>query len=386
MEGYMDEGFVMLKEKETKLLPIISRYEMHAILLAVFTINSWRNNRGSQESCLALNSAIIHNEHWGKETIDTYEKLSAFFDDIYPILQPSHLDDPVMCDFGKIKLCFENRYFSVITGTGHTAPVFSNLQFLEPISKVLGMHVMTEELLEYSQKMVDVLQRDNRWNDELTSYGTFELPTIEYFEACEEFFVLKPWNQLNVSILGMMSSASNAVVKTHFIVENGTYYPLFNPSLILDYFTTILKIVSEDVVAGSVKNTLARTIKRVYCSGEKYSDELIANAMLCINGKPFALTRDSFAYLGKEKLLIFLDIKENDITELSKEINSALQTAKDFQVLDLNTRDKRGKCRGYILDSTIRPAIIIYSHEIDLDQTIIRLKQRGICRYIQQLI
>ena len=27
MEGYMDEGFAMLKEKETKLLPILSRYE-----------------------------------------------------------------------------------------------------------------------------------------------------------------------------------------------------------------------------------------------------------------------------------------------------------------------------------------------------------------------
>ena len=377
MEGYMDEGFAMLKEKETKLLPILSRYEMHSILLAVFTINSWRNNRGSQESCLALNSAIIHNEHWGKETIDTYERLSAFFDDIYPILQPSHLDDPVMCDFGEIKLCFENKYYSVITGTGHTAPVFSNLQFLEPISEALSMHGMTVELLEYSQKMVDVLQRDNRWNDELTSYGVFELPTIEYFEACEKFFELKSWNQLNVSILGMMSNVSNVVVKTHFIVENGTYYPLFNPSLILDYFTTILKIVSDDVIADSVKNTLVRTIKRIYCSDEKYSDELIADAMLCINEKPFTLTRGSFAYWGKEKLLIFLDIKENDITEMSTEINSAFSTAKDFQVLDLSTRDKKGNCRGYMFDSTIRPAVILYSHEIDLDQTIIRLKQSG---------
>ena len=175
----------------------------------------------------------------------------------------------------------------------------------------------------------------------------------------------------------MMSNVSNAVVKTHFIVENGTYYPLFNPSLILDYFTTILKIVSDDVIADSVKNTLVRTIKRIYCSDEKYSDELIADAMFCTNGKPFALTRDSFAYLGKENLLIFLDIKENDITRMSTEINSAFQTAKDFQVLDLNTRDKKGNCRGYMLDSTIRPTIILYSHEIDLDQTIIRLKQRG---------
>lgn len=140
---------------------------MHSILLTAFAINSWRNNRGSQESCLALNSAIICNKCWGEETIDTYEKFSAFYDKIYPILQPSNLDDPVMCDFEEIKLCFENKYHSVITGTGHTAPVFSNLRFLESISKS-AMHGMTEELLEYSQKMIDVLQRDNRWNDELT--------------------------------------------------------------------------------------------------------------------------------------------------------------------------------------------------------------------------
>lgn len=377
MEEYMDEGFVMLKEKETKLFPIISKFEMHSILLAAFSINSWRNNRGSQESCLALNSAIIHNKCWGVETIDTYEKFAAFYDNIYPILQPSHLDDPVMCDFGEIKHCFEDKYYSVITGTGHTAPVFSNLQFLEPISKALCMHGMTEELLEYSQKMIDVLQRDNHWNDELTSYGIFELPTIEYFGACEKFFELELWNQLNVSLLGMLSNVSNAVVKTHFFVENGTYYPLFNPSLILDYFTTILKIVNEDVVIDSVRETLVKATRRIYCSGEENSDELIDNAMLCINGTPLALTQNSFAYLSKENLLIFLDIKENDITKISREINSVFQTAKDYQVLDLNTRDKRGNCLGYKLDRTIRPTVVLYSHEIDLDQNIIQLKQRG---------
>ena len=43
-------GFINLESKKDQLLPILKHYEFISVVRAVFTINSWRNNRGAQES------------------------------------------------------------------------------------------------------------------------------------------------------------------------------------------------------------------------------------------------------------------------------------------------------------------------------------------------
>ena len=131
----MFDGFVFLEEKKKSLIPILCQYDFLSALTAAFSITSWRKNRGAQESCLALNSAMVENTEWGRKTIFTPNDLEEFFQLLYPILKTTPYDDPVLPDFGEIKLNYRSKYYSVITGTGHTAPIFSALQFLEKISE-----------------------------------------------------------------------------------------------------------------------------------------------------------------------------------------------------------------------------------------------------------
>lgn len=77
---------------------------------------------------------MVENTEWGRKTIFTPNDLEEFFQLLYPILKTTPYDDPVLPDFGEIKLNYRSKYYSVITGTGHTAPIFSALQFLEKIS------------------------------------------------------------------------------------------------------------------------------------------------------------------------------------------------------------------------------------------------------------
>ena len=137
----MFDGFVFLEEKKKSLIPILCQYDFLSALTAAFSITSWRKNRGAQESCLALNSAMVENTEWGRKTIFTPNDLEEFFQLLYPILKTTPYDDPVLPDFGEIKLNYRSKYYSVITGTGHTAPIFSALQFLEKISESACMDV-----------------------------------------------------------------------------------------------------------------------------------------------------------------------------------------------------------------------------------------------------
>lgn len=67
----MFDGFVFLEEKKKSLIPILCQYDFLSALTAAFSITSWRKNRGAQESCLALNSAMVENTEWGRKTIFT---------------------------------------------------------------------------------------------------------------------------------------------------------------------------------------------------------------------------------------------------------------------------------------------------------------------------
>lgn len=84
----MFDGFVFLEEKKKSLIPILCQYDFLSALTAAFSITSWRKNRGAQESCLALNSAMVENTEWGRKTIFTpkvlYRVSSRFIGDTTP--------------------------------------------------------------------------------------------------------------------------------------------------------------------------------------------------------------------------------------------------------------------------------------------------------------
>ena len=67
-------NFPGAKEIESQLLPLISEYNFSSLILAAFTINSWRNNRAAQRSCLSLNSSISKCINFGNKNIETYQK------------------------------------------------------------------------------------------------------------------------------------------------------------------------------------------------------------------------------------------------------------------------------------------------------------------------
>ena len=200
------QSFMNLENKKKSIIPILSELDFESSIAVVFSINSWRYNRGAQESCLALNSAIKEIQHWGKKAIITEDDYKDFFNQIYPILQITHADDPVTPDFGEIKLDYQGKYYSVITGTGHTSPVFSALQFLDEISKKTFMESYTEGLLRYSDYMLTQLMKENASiNSDFSLTPLFEEPSFRYYEVVKNFIKSKEWLRLDERILNMLS-------------------------------------------------------------------------------------------------------------------------------------------------------------------------------------
>lgn len=369
------EGFEMLEKKKNKVITIISQYEFSSIICAAFAITSWRNNRGAQESCLSINAAIVDNKVWGDKKISSYMELQELFDLLYPILQITLYDDSVLMDFGEIKLNYRSRYYSVITGTGHTQPIFSALQFLEPLSKTVNMDNSTLELLNYSENMIFQLQKTNAQCDNNSSMAPkFECPSEEYFKSVKTFFCTKPWKKLSNTLLEMLSATSNTILKSHFYLHEDKYYPLFNPSLVIDYFTDILSNCSQEEISIIVKEALFKKLYKIYCDSDS-NNLFVENCLLLSQDEP--LTKKCTCFVAQEgsNFIVFLDCND-DCSFIIGEI-IAVFNGNDLSVVDLDDRKNPSTCKAYHLNNTANLHIICYDEYLDVDETVIKTGQKG---------
>lgn len=294
---------------------------------------------------------------------------------LYPILQITLYDDSVLMDFGEVKLNYRSRYYSVITGTGHTQPIFAALQFLESLSKAVNMDNFTLELLNYSDNMICQLQETNAPCDGNSSMAPkFECPGEEYFKSVKTLFGTKPWEELSNTLLEMLSFNKNAILKCHFFLYEDSYYPLFNPSLVIDYFTDILSHCSQNEISRIVKEALFKKLYKIYCDTDS-NNLFVDNCLLLSQDKP--LTKKCTCFVAQEgsDFIVFLDC--NDYCSFIIEKMMDAFNGNELGVVDLDDRNNPSTCKAYRLNNTANLHIICYNEHLNVDETVIKTGRKG---------
>lgn len=368
------DGFAMLGEKQKKLIPIIKRYDFQSIIQSIFAITSWRNNRGAQESCLALNAAIVHNDEWGNKQVTTYDEFISLFETVYPILQCSVYDDPVLMDFGEVNLCYKSKYYSIVTGTGHTSPIFADLQFLDSVSEALCMDSFSCEIINYSNNMLTHLFKNNApISGDFSLSPKFECPSMDYFKSVQCFLENKMWECLDNILLSMLSTTNNPIIKSHFILKDEVSYPLFNPSLIIDYFTNLVEMLPKKDVTKIIKHSLVKKIRYIYCHNGSYSAQLIENCIFLNNRIPIKEKCTNFAYLQDDSLIVFFDTSDDNSEYLSviAQIENAFAN-KILSIVNLAEKVSANHYKAYQLNENSQLHIICYDEHINVDETLFK--------------
>lgn len=105
----------------------------------------------------------------------------------------------------------------------------------------------------------------------------------------------------------MLAAESNEIVRSHFFSYNDHYYPLFNPSLVIDYQTKILLTRPDRELHSIVISSLADKLASIYDSHDIKTDYTIRKPLLLDNKQPLLDNKKSFAYLEDSNLIVFLD-------------------------------------------------------------------------------
>lgn len=357
--------FPGLEEKEKYLIDVIKNYDIDSIIKAAFTINSWRNNRGAQESCLSLNAAILHCDGYGKKKIDTHLDFVAFFNKIYEALKIEYYDDPVLKDFGEIKLFFNNKFYPIITGTGHSFPVFSALQCLEPVTRLNNTFKDTLSVLSYVEKMIDMLFNNNGSTKDAEDLSpVFECPSEDYYKDVCNFIDKKFFLSLPKRIITLFSN-ENSIETAHFYNYNNTILPLFNPSILIDYYTVEINKLSAENKASIVINQFKSKIKRYHLNKDIPNCILFENFKLAFDKKAVNTAEAcTLVYYDRDDLMLFIDVSQIDNSKYDL-INDIMSAHSESKLSIINFEETSGNyCRAYGFDASVRLTIIPYCNYI----------------------
>ena len=370
-----DVGFINLEKKVKKLIPIMKRYRYNDLVVAIFSITSWRDNRSAQESCFALNSVLLENSKFGDKVIDTYDDFIDFFRLIEPVIKISKFDDYILNDFGEIKIYANNQFFPLTTGTGHTGSVFSAIQFLESITDLVNKRKEFLNILEYIKNMIDTLKPYN-----ISKYEdipiVLELPTIEYFNIVKNYINNNPTSKLNSDTIKIFISNNKPITQIHFIQKNNDLFPLFNPSLLLDFYGHIIENASSEETKQHIHKAISMKIEDIYLSEiHKEANIFIKNATMIINGKLINSDITTIIFEQVNSFIVLIDADELNEQQIKEYINKLNKAHKEdiLGFVDLNRSITKNGFYAVNVSSEVQVTIIPFNYYTNLNKTYIKL-------------
>ena len=239
------------------------------------------------------------------------------------------------------------------------------------------MDAYTDSLLCYSDYCIDFLKAKNTpINEDFSLHPQFESPTFDYYENVKDFMTEEKWTGLGAPLLSMLAAESNEIVRSHFFSYNDHYYPLFNPSLVIDYQTKILLTRPDRELHSIVISSLADKLASIYDSHDIKTDYTIRKPLLLDNKQPLLDNKKSFAYLEDSNLIVFLDCgNEHRIEEEISAIYKA-HTEDGLSIVDLEARIPGKGYKAYHVDKECKLSIICFDEHINVDQPRIVLRGR----------
>lgn len=300
--------FDYIEATSKKLEHIISLYNIDDVTRAIFCMNSWANNRSALAQALTLNQAISNVKGFGNQNIKEYSELKAFFDAIITYLPITYREDLTLNDFGEVKIIVDGETFPVILGTGHEQ-VHAAMKFLPVLARVIEMTDDLKAVLCYSRIIINTLVDSNTSSSDENYSITFELPSEQFWQEVNSLFNSKEFSEHAKRAFQIMGYQKCPIEMQHFFVYMGDYYPLYNASLLVDFYKKLLSLATVEEYHRHINLTIGELIENTFnFSNNNRSRVLIAPIIINIStGKPYTNNHLSFMIVRAGRVLIAIN-------------------------------------------------------------------------------
>lgn len=323
------------KKKINKLSKLFSCYAFNDVCKSIYCINSYLPNRSHFEMSIVLNEALIKANKDGSLLINDYESFIDFTKKIHKIIKPSFMDDPVVTDNGEFKISFEGKFYSVYLGNSFSMS-FSVYMSMDAVSHTYHFE---DKLMAALIFIDDEIKRYN-YNSLVEDYdfSKFYFPNREYFNE-----VLEKYTNTKIcpTLLNYSLEYADDIYKTHFINIEDKSYRIFNTSLVIDVFYSLLKDKVEDAGNISFYDSLFSNYIYYGEANNCFIDVGIVDNL--DNHKIFGEYLFKGAIISKTTLVLFSNIydwKEKEFDEYFKIIKERI-SKKALLLVEISTKKAR---------------------------------------------
>lgn len=354
--------------EKNNLINLFREYNKEDIYCAAFCLSSWRYNRPHLVAYLTVNAAVIDLKTFGNKELKDYNDFKQLVDKINDIVS-FEFEDEIICDFGEIKIQFKDKFYPVFVGTGNNflIPFYENLDIL---SDRLNIRNEINQCLDYYKSIVDSYGKACKFDSNIEHSGRFSLPSKEYYEFCYRTYSSLKIEEKSILRIFANDKITN-YVKVHFIFDSDSFYPVFNPTLIVDAFSYLYELrnpTSSDILISLSDSILYNSLVSNFNIDPSHEIVLERAAILLENEKD--IVNDSFmnmAIIFDNKVIFF--INQNEFND--RKIDSFLKNAERLKKrnrLFMAVPEEYPKLRKYDLND-YNITFVVYGGNTNIETT-----------------
>ncbi|MET4561530.1 hypothetical protein ABIA69_002698 [Lysinibacillus parviboronicapiens] len=320
--------FEYINDSSKKLAEVLCKYDVLDITKAVYCLNAWPRNRSALAQALTLNQSLTYVEKFGEEKIDNYSKFTNLFNEISENLQITPYEDLTLCDFGDVQITIDNIAYPIILGTGHEH-VFGVMNYIEQLASVTQKELELKDLLNYNKLVINTLFGDDLDNSFEKNEVIFEIPKEDFWIRVNSLFEVEQFKVLKERAYEIMGYQNGPIEMRHFFKYEENRFPLFNASLLIDFYKKLLSIVGEEEYQQHINITIWGILENTFNKDQKsHSRVLIAPKMFNrLTSNPY--TNNLFSFMTKINNKILVAINEGDYPN-EEVFNAELDLFKDL--------------------------------------------------------
>lgn len=314
-----------IESNAKNIYSIIKKYKLSDVIRAVFCLNLWRCNRSALAQGLSLNLALTHTNGFGKKTIQSYEDLKTFFNEVSDYVKITPSEDYTIDDFGEVFINHKGKTYPIITGTGHTQ-VYAAMRFMQSLASVCKRDEELIIFLEYIKSIIDFTKDTNLRNpDYIIKY---ELPSKEFWDSVNRLFDNVCFQQQIKAVSGIMGYQA-PIESRHFVKNDSDFYPLFNSSLLIDYYKILLHNATEEEIDEHIAFTIHSLVENSYNFSPDTPNRVLINPVMIDKETNVNIIENGFFFICKTKENLLIAVNK-DSFENDKQIDTLISTVNEY--------------------------------------------------------
>lgn len=367
------DAFPEIRMKIDKLIKITNEYAFEDLVRAIYCVNLCINNRSVLESCLALNACLIEYAPSDCKRIKNYAEFQDFYNRIHNLMKPGITDDLTVEDFGEVRINYQEKFYRVIVGTGHSN-VFAAVNFLTTLAMETGHEDELSRILEYSSDTIEYFL-DVNINDNVQE-KRFVLPSEDLFNRVHLYFD-EECNKYNFEHLAhLFEEYQNIIEKAHFVRHENVVYPLYNVSILLDIYDLWVKNQNSQNMISIANHGIIDRIYSLFETDRANVCSMLSPVQIFPN-KKFDSSQPKYTFLAKcsKGAIVAINVDEYDGDLLEYEISkiNTLHARGELFVGESFNRFSKNCLRGMLIPKDVPLEFLIYNSFINPSQTYMSL-------------